>query len=250
MNWAGPFEIVNATGRAPLVIACDHASNAVPPEIGPLGVSDADMQRHIAWDIGAASISRHLAKAFDAPAILCGTSRLVIDCNRQLRDPTLIPETSDGTPVPANKGLSPGQRAQRISAYFDRYHDACREILAARCATGRPLFLSVHSMTDQMRGRSRPWEIALSSNENRRATDPALTALRQLDGIVVGDNEPYDMNTDEDYSTPEHALSRGLDYLQVEFRQDMVATPEGQKRFAEFFAPAVAAAIAARRPPR
>ena len=93
-------------------------------------------------------------------------------------------------------------------------------------------------MTDRMRGKFRPWEIALSSNENRRATDPALAVLRKLDGVVVGDNEPYDMNIDEDYSTPEHALSRGLDYLQVEFRQDMVATPEGQKRFAEMFVPA------------
>lgn len=246
MRWAGPFEIVNATGRAPLVIACDHASNDVPPDIGGLGVSDADMQRHIAWDIGAAAISRHLAKAFDAPAILCGTSRLVIDCNRQLRDPTLIPVVSDGAAVPANEGLSPEQRAQRISAYFDSYHDACRKILAARCAAGRrPLFLAVHSMTDRMRGTFRPWEISLSSNENRSATDPALAELRKLNGVVIGDNEPYDMNTDEDYSTPEHALTRGLDYLQVEFRQDVVATPEGQRRFAELFAPAVAAAIAA-----
>jgi predicted N-formylglutamate amidohydrolase len=246
MKWTGPFEVINATGRAPLVIACDHASNAVPPEIGGLGVSDAALQRHIAWDIGAAAISGHLARAFDAPAILCGTSRLVIDCNRQLRDPTLIPLVSDGTVVPGNEGLTPDQRAHRISAYFDPYHAACRAVIEARCKAGRrPLFLAVHSMTDRMKGKSRPWEIALSSNENRRATDPALQALRSVEGIVVGDNEPYDMNTDEDYSTPEHALSRGLDYLQVEFRQDVVATPEGQKRFAELFIPAVAAAIAA-----
>jgi len=246
MKWTGPFEIVNAAGRAPLVIACDHASNAVPPEVGSLDVGDADMQRHIAWDIGAAAISRHLAKAFDAPAILCGTSRLVIDCNRQLRDPTLIPLTSDGTAVPANERLTSEHRARRISAYFDTYHDACRGVLASRCAAGRrPLFLAVHTMTDRMKGKFRPWEIALSSNDNRLATDPALAVLRKVDGILVGDNEPYDMNTDEDYSTPEHALSRGLDYLQVEFRQDMVATPEGQRHFAEIFVPAIAAAIAA-----
>lgn len=246
MKWTGPFEFVNAAGRGPLVIACDHASNAVPPELGDLGVSGHDMQRHIAWDIGAAAISHHLAKAFDAPAILCGTSRLVIDCNRQLRDPTLIPLTSDGTAVPLNERLTPEQRARRISAYFDPFHDACRELIAARCDGGaRPLFLAVHSMTDRMKGKFRPWEIALSSNEDRRATDPALAALRKVDGIVVGDNEPYDMNIDEDYSTPVHALSRGLDYLQVEFRQDLVATPEGQKRFAEIFVPAIAAAIAA-----
>jgi len=246
MKWAGPYEILNPAGRAPLVIACDHASNAVPPEIGDFGVSDADMQRHIAWDIGAAAITRHLSAAFDAPAIFCGTSRLVIDCNRRLRDPTLIPSVSDGTIVPGNTGLVPEQRARRISAYFEPYHDACRKIIAARSAGGgRPLFLAVHSMTDQMRGKFRPWEIALSSNENRRATDPALAVLRKVDGIIVGDNEPYDMNIHEDYSTPEHALSHGLDYLQVEFRQDLVATPAGQKRFAELFMPAVTAAIAA-----
>jgi predicted N-formylglutamate amidohydrolase len=246
MKWTGPFEVINPTGPAPLVITCDHASNAVPPDIGEWGVSDAEMQRHIAWDIGAAPIARHLAEAFDAPAILCGTSRLVIDCNRQPNDPSLIPVISDGTAIPANEGLTPEQRALRISTYSDPYHKACREILSERCEAGkRPLLLAVHSMTDRMRGKFRPWEIALSSNENRRATDPALAVLRKLDGVVVGDNEPYDMNIVEDYSTHEHALSRGLDYLQVEFRQDVVATPEGQKRFAALFIPAVAAAIAA-----
>ncbi len=246
MKWTGPFEIVNAKGQAPMVITCDHASNAVPPDIGAWGVSNDDMQRHIAWDIGAAAISRHLSKALDAPAILCGTSRLVIDCNRQPDDPTRIPVVSDGTAITANEGLTQEQRVHRISAYSDPYHKACREILSARCDAGRrPLVLAVHSMTERMRGKFRPWEIALSSNENRRATDPALAVLRKLDGVVVGDNEPYDMNIVEDYSTPEHALSRGLDYLQVEFRQDMVATPEGQKRFAEIFIPAIAAAIVA-----
>jgi predicted N-formylglutamate amidohydrolase len=103
-------------------------------------------------------------------------------------------------------------------------------------------------MTDRMNSAHRPWEIALSSNENRRATDPALASLRKANGIVIGDNEPYDINPNEDYSTPEHALSRGLDYLQVEFRQDIVATKSGQERLAAIFAEAITAAVKACKP--
>src|SRR5690242_13349457 len=106
MSWAAPFDIVNPDGTAAIVIVCDHASNAVPPAVGDLGVGPEDMQRHIAWDIGALPIARRLAEVFDAPAVICGTSRLVIDCNRKLHDPTLIPVASDGTVIPGNQRLS------------------------------------------------------------------------------------------------------------------------------------------------
>lgn len=241
MSWTAPFNIVNPDGKARIVIVCDHASNGVPPAIGDLGVSARDMQRHIAWDIGALPIVRRLAQAFDAPAIVCGTSRLVIDCNRKLDDPTLIPVTSDGTAIPGNEGLTPAARRQRIETYFTTYHDACRRVVAEKLAKGqRPLFLSIHSMTDRMNdGQRRPWEISLSSNEDRRATDPMLAALRRVPVLVVGDNEPYDMDPLEDYSTPEHALAHGLAYLQVEFRQDRVAEAQGQERFAMILAQAI-----------
>jgi len=240
MSWTAPFDIVNPTGKAGIVIVCDHASNTVPQAIGDLGVAPHDMQRHIAWDIGTMPIARRLAEAFDAPAILCGTSRLVIDCNRKLDDPTLIPLTSDGTVIPGNAGLTPAQRRHRIDAYFTTYHDACRRVVAEKLAKSeRPLFLSIHSMTDRMNGGHRPWEISLSSNEDRRATAPVLAALRRVPDLVVGDNEPYDMDPLADYSTPEHALAHGLDYLQVEFRQDRVATAAGQEYFAMILARAI-----------
>jgi predicted N-formylglutamate amidohydrolase len=245
MSWSGPFEVVNPQGRGPIVIVCDHASNGLPAEVGDLGVGAADMQRHIAWDIGAAAITRRLAQVFDAPTVLCGTSRLVIDCNRRLSDPTLIPAVSDGTRIPGNSGLTQTQRERRIRSYHLAYHDACREIIGGICGRGvRPLFVSVHSMTECMNGAFRPWHIALSSDENRRATDAALAALRKISGLVVGDNEPYDMNPAEDYSVPEHALALGLDYLQVEFRQDLVITHIGQERLAGFFATAITSALA------
>jgi predicted N-formylglutamate amidohydrolase len=242
MNWTAPFDIVNPGGKTAIVIVCDHASNALPPEIGDLGVSAPDMQRHIAYDIGALPIARRLAEYFDAPAILCGTSRLVIDCNRQLGDPTLIPVTSDGTAVPANEGLTENDRQRRIDAYFHPYHHACRQVITTALEKGaRPLFVSIHSMTERMNGIYRPWEISFSTNENRGATAPVLSALKKVHGLAVGDNEPYRLDPAEDYSTPEHALSRGLDYLQVEFRQDLVATAEGQERFARIFAEAIRA---------
>jgi predicted N-formylglutamate amidohydrolase len=240
MSWTAPFDIINPNGTAAIVIVCDHASNAVPPAVGDLGVGPKDMQRHIAWDIGAFPIAKRLAELFDAPAITCGTSRLVIDCNRKLHDPTLIPLTSDGTVILGNQGLTAAQRLNRIDAYFKSYHDACRQVVTGKLASGeRPLFLSVHSMTDRMNGDIRPWEISLSSDENRKATDPVLAALKRMPDLVVGDNEPYDMDPLADYSTPEHALAHGLDYLQVEFRQDCVATPEGQERFAMILAQAI-----------
>ena len=240
MTWDGAYEVVNPNGRGPFVFACDHASNALPDAVPELGVSAADMLRHIAWDIGAAEITRHLAKAFNAPAILCGTSRLVIDCNRQLHDPVLIPEASDGTSVPANLKLSAAQREQRIRDYFVPYHIACRQIVESKCLQGqRPLFVAVHSMTEIMNGTYRPWEISLSSNDKRDATDALLAALRTVPKLCVGDNQPYDMDPAQDYSTPEHALSRGLPYIQVEFRQDLISTSEGQQRYARIFADAL-----------
>jgi predicted N-formylglutamate amidohydrolase len=240
MSWTMPFDIANAGGKAPVVIVCDHASNAVPPEIGDLGVGPRDMRRHIAWDIGAMAVARRLAEVFDAPAVLCGTSRLVIDCNRRLDDPSLIPAISDGTAVPGNQGLTATQRRHRIDAYFRTYHDACRRIVADRLARGdRPLFLSIHSMTDRINGSHRPWEISLSSNEERGATEPVLAALKRVPDLVVGDNQPYDMDPVADYSTPEHALAHGLDYLQVEFRQDRITKAEGQERFTMILAQAI-----------
>lgn len=240
MTWSGPYEIVNPHGRGGMVVVCDHASNVLPPELPDLGVSAHDMRRHIAWDIGAGPIARRLSALFDAPAVLCGTSRLVIDCNRRPGDPTLVPAISDGTRIPANEDLPEAERARRVETYYRTYHEACRRVLDARCRAGeRPLFVSVHSMTDRMNGHHRPWEISFSSNEERGATAAVIAALRRVEGLMVGDNEPYDMNPAEDYTTPEHALARGLNYLQVEFRQDLVADETGQARFATLLADAI-----------
>ena len=219
------------------VILCDHASNHVPPELCHLGLPAAELERHIAWDIGAAGIATELSRIFDSPAVLCPTSRLVIDCNRQLNARDLIPEISDGTVIPGNQGLNEQQVAERINRWFHTYHDAVESAIAK---LGRPIVLSIHSMTPVLGGTARPWQIALSSFDDRGLVDPVLYALRAPGDITVGDNQPYDLDPAVDYSTPFHAMRRGLQYLQVEFRQDEVQTPAGQVEWAQRFARAIA----------
>ncbi len=232
--------ILRPHGRGRFVLFCDHASNQIPAELHDLGLPAAELARHIAWDIGAAGVTEALSEIFDAPAILCGTSRLVIDCNRQLHAPDLIPESSDGTVVPGNLQLSEAGRAERIARWFHPYHDAVESILLQREADGVPsIAVSIHSMTPSLGGVARPWQIALSSHRDRSLADPVLAALRGPGDIVVGDNEPYDLDPYVDYSVPFHAVRRGLPHVQVEFRQDEIADPVTQRRWAVRFAAAL-----------
>lgn len=224
-----------------LVIICDHASNTIPPELENLGLSSADLERHIAWDIGAARVAALLATRFQAPAIFCGVSRLVIDNNRNPGDAAAIPLEVDKTPIPGNAHLTVWQRAERMSRWFVPYHNAIEAMMTAVLATARdPVLLSVHSMTAELNGQVRTWPVALSSHEDKRLSKPMLTALRKRVGFLVGDNEPYALDPAEDYSVPVHAMRRGLRHLQVEFRQDLVAGDQGAAKWATVFGDALA----------
>jgi predicted N-formylglutamate amidohydrolase len=237
-----PSQTLRPQGTGRFVFYCDHASNTVPPELNGLGLPDAELARHIGWDIGAAGVTEELSRIFDAPAIFCNTSRLVIDCNRHLDADDLIPTISDGTAVPGNTGLSDAMRAERIERWFEPYHAAVETVFLDREARGvSSIAVSIHSMTPCLAGIARPWQIALSSHTDRRLADPVLAALRMPGDIVVGDNQPYDLDPAVDYSTPYHALRRGLLHLQVEFRQDEIAQPLAQRRWAARFAQALEA---------
>jgi len=233
---APAFQVRRAEAKGPFVIVCDHASNFVPGELGQLGLPATELGRHIAYDIGAAPIAEILSERFDSPLVLCGTSRLVVDCNRQLNVFDLIPEVSDGTSIPANQNLSEADKQLRLQQYFHPYHDAIEKIVAGRTGI---TFLSVHSMTDNMRGKFRPWPISLSSFEDRSLVHPLLKILRSTNEYAVGDNQPYNLDPKVDYSTPFHAIRRGLPHLQVEFRQDEIGTDEGQKLWAGRFGDAL-----------
>ena len=229
--------ILRPKGSGRLVLFCDHASNRIPAELGDLGLPPSELARHIAWDIGAAGVTEVLSEIFDAPAILCNTSRLVIDCNRHLNARDLIPEVSDGTVIPGNRHLSDAARATRIERWFQPYHDAVESVLLEREARGVPSFaVSIHSMTASLAGKARPWQIAVSSYLDRSLAEPLLAALRRPGDVGVGDNQPYDLDPEVDYSIPFHALRRRLPHIQVEFRQDEIPDAATQHRWALRFA--------------
>jgi len=224
-------------GSGRFVLFCDHAANHIPAELHHLGLPASELARHIAWDIGAAGVTVALSEILDAPAILCNHSRLVIDCNRHLDAADLIPEISDGTVIPGNLHLSEAARETRIERWFHPYHNAIESVLLEREARGvQTIAVSIHSMTASLAGEPRPWQIAISSHLDRRIAEPVLAALRRPGDIVVGDNQPYVLNPEIDYSIPFHALRRGLPHLQVEFRQNEILDPTTQYRWALRFA--------------
>jgi predicted N-formylglutamate amidohydrolase len=232
--------ILRPRGLGRFVFVCDHAGNAVPAELCDLGLPASELARHIAWDIGAAGVTEGLSAIFDAPAILTSVSRLVIDCNRHPEASDLIPCVSDGTSVPGNLNLGKGDRAVRLRQWFHPYHEAVEAILGEREATGvATTVVSVHSMTACLAGDPRPWQIAISSYRDRSLAEPLLAALREPGDVVVGDNQPYDLDPAVDYSIPFHALRRGLPHIQVEFRQDEITDGTGQQRWALRFAQAL-----------
>lgn len=224
------------------LVVCDHASRRFPRALGDMGISDADGRDHIAWDIGGLDAARHLASRLSAPLIECGYSRLVIDCNRYPNKHDAAPEVSDRRRIPGNENLSIEARDARIAEIFIPYHSAITAHLDAALAKGvKPVFLSVHTCTARMGGTARPWEIGVGWTRDERASAPLLAALEARNDVVVGDNEPYGLDLGLDFTTPEHAMTRGLTHLQIEFRNDLVATREDAETWAEKLFEAISA---------
>ena len=214
-----PFEVVNPDGKARLVLFSDHAGRAIPRRLGTLGLRQAELDQHIGWDIGIANLARKLAVALDAPAVLGGYSRLVIDCNRRLDDPTSIAQESDKIPVPGNRGLSAEDRTARQDAIFKPYHVAIAAVIARKRKQGPdPAVLSLHSFTPQMNGFARPWHVGVLWNRDPRMPVPLMARLMQEPGLVVGDNEPYSGKDEHGYSVIFHAERVGLPHGLIEMR--------------------------------
>lgn len=223
-----PFSILNPDGKAPLILFCDHAGRAVPKALGDLGLWPEAWEKHIAWDIGIAEVAAVLARELDAPAILAGYSRLVIDCNRRLDDPTSIAQESDGVPIPGNHNLTPDQRAARAEELFRPYHAAVAAAIEAKRATGqRPAILSLHSFTPVMQGFQRPWHFGILWNKDPRFPVPLMARLAELPDVCVGDNEPYSGRDEHGYSVIAHGEARRLPHALIEIRQDLISDRKG-----------------------
>ncbi len=233
-----PFELIDGDRSRGILILADHARNLLPDEYGDLGLPAREFERHIAYDIGVEMVTRSLARQLDAPALLCGFSRLLIDPNRGEDDPTLIRQLYDGTVIPANYPMSAEERERRLDRFYRPYHDAIGSLLSSvASASGKaPLIVSVHSFTPAMQGIARPWHVGILWDTDDRAVIPMLEALSADPTIVVGDNEPYDgaLRGDTMYR---HAIVNGYPHVLIEIRQDLIASESGAQAWADRLAP-------------
>lgn len=240
-----PVSIVNPNGSAPVLLICDHASNTVPAALHGLGLVERDLHRHIAYDIGAAEVTHLLAAMLDAPAVLAGYSRLVIDTNRSLDHADSIIGESDGTVIPGNADISPEEIRTRIEACFWPYHRRIGSGLAGFAMRGqRPAVIAIHAYTPVLGGIQRPWHIGVLWGDDARIAQPLIAALRAHESLVVGDNEPYSGRLQYGYSMDVHAGESGLPHVLIELREDLVATSEDQERTALLLVDALAPILA------
>ncbi len=225
------------------LVTCDHASNRVPSDIagGDLGIAPADMERHIAYDVGAAGLTLALAERLNSPAILSDFSRLVIDANRGEDDPTLVMRLYDGTIIPANRSVDALEAERRLATLHRPYHTAYAAMAARQTDT---VIVAVHSFTPCLRGRlPRPWQVGvLYSYRDARLSAPLIDGLRAVPGLCVGDNEPYDGHLPGD-AIDRHALQTGRHNTLIEVRNDLIGDAASQVAWAALLAPLLEAAL-------
>ena len=229
-----PVAVHAPAGVSAIVLTCEHAGRRLPRRLGNLGLGEADLERHIAWDIGAEAMSRHVSQRLDATLITQTYSRLAVDCNRPLQAPDLVAERSEDTDIPGNRGLSEAERMARVAALHAPYHDTIAAHLDARAAAGRAsVLVAMHSFTPVFRGVRRPWHIGLLYDADRRIATLLQGLLAGEAGLVVGDNEPYRLSSATDCTVPVHGERRGIPSIEIEVRQDLIADESGQREWGE-----------------
>jgi predicted N-formylglutamate amidohydrolase len=232
-----PVSIYNPSGTSPLVLVADHAGNRLPRALGTLGLPQAELERHIAWDIGIAGVAHLLADALDAVLIRQNYSRLVVDCNRPPGSPASMPEVSELTAIPGNAGLSEAARAAREGEIFWPYHRTIERELDRRQQANRPAALiALHSFTPVFKGVTRGMHAAVLYHRNPRFPRELLSLLRQQRDLIVGDNEPYFVSDATDFTIPVHGERRNLPHVLMEIRQDLIAGEPGQQQWAALLA--------------
>ena len=229
-----PYEIVNPNGRSRAILTCDHASLRIPRRLGTLGLGPQDLERHIAWDIGAEMVARRLTEILDAPLAVAGYSRLVVDCNRPLMVPEAFVTRSEDTDVPGNMGMSSQEQIERAEAFFWPYQDAIHKLVIAHLKRCVPVMIFVHSFTPVFRGVQRPWDIGVLWRLDDRLSRLVLEELRLDTTLVVGEkSDPYPCALNEDYGALVHAERRGMPYVVFEIRQDLIDSEKGATIWAE-----------------
>lgn len=239
-----PFHLFNQDGSAPFLLTCDHASNALPLGYGSLGIAPEKMFEHIAWDVGAAAVTRQLSMMLDAPAILGGTSRLFVDLNRYPDDPTAVATRSDGVHVTGNEGLDTAEHAHRME-WHSRYHSELENQLDRLRSQGnqKPPIIFIHSFTPVFANHRRPWHVGVLHNHDSPLSGHLLTELQKDDRLVVGDNKPYSVDEPRSYSIFQHAIEQGREYIALEIRQDLIENISDAESWGEMLEPPLRRAL-------
>jgi predicted N-formylglutamate amidohydrolase len=236
-NEPAAFTIELPHGRSDFLLVCDHASRLVPHSLRSLGLDDTQLASHIAWDIGAAGVAKQLSTALDATLLLQSYSRLVIDCNRPPGSATSIPTRSEDVRIAANEGLTTADAVARVAEIFTPYHAAISAVLEQRHVAGtRTLLVCIHSFTPVYLGQTRPWKTGLMYRKDLRLGRALLELLRKDNSLHAGENEPYAISDDTDYTIPVHGEARGLPHVGIEIRQDLIADMHGQQEWATLLA--------------
>ncbi len=228
-NAPGLFDVVNPNADAPLIICCDHAGKRIPESLGNLELGRGLLDLHIACDIGAGQVSTMLAHKLNAPLLLANYSRLVIDLNRHLDDPTLIPETSDGVVIPGNAGLSDDRRQQRIDEFFSPYHRRYGEMVdRMQGRFVKPMIIAMHSFAEEIQGVKRPWDFGLLWDDHHDLAQALAANLAKNADLRIGHNQPYHARNPLGYAMMVHAQARDVDMALIEIRQDLIEDHNGQ----------------------
>lgn len=239
-----PFRVIEARLGSPYLIAADHAGRVIPRCLGSLGLSERELDTHIACDIGIGGVSEQLARELGAFMIAQTYSRLVIDCNRPLEASSSIVEKSEYVEIPGNAALSPGEAEARAREVFHPYHRRIEAELSRREAAGeQTIFLAMHSFTPRFKGFDRPWHCGVLYHRDARLAHPLLELLRD-EGLEVGDNQPYFVSDDTDYAVPRYGEQRGNLHVELEIRQDLISEPGAQESWGKLLGRVIPAAVA------
>lgn len=241
-----PVKLLNEGSAHPVLLVCEHAGQAIPERLSGLGLAPGDLDRHIGWDIGAAAVTRRLAHAMGAPAVMQNYSRLVIDCNRPPEAADAYPEVSDEALVPGNRALSDDDRAQRLSEIFDPYQAAVSKALTH---PARRVVISVHSFTATLAGVVRPWDIAFLFRGDAQTPEHLRQSLLKQDpALTIGMNEPYQIEDASDWFVPRHGEASGLPHSLIEIRNDLITDGTGQDRWADLLKHAIESLLEGNQP--
>jgi predicted N-formylglutamate amidohydrolase len=221
-----PFRVENPDGGSPILFTADHAGRRIPRALNDLGLAPAELARHIAWDIGIDATTSQLANMLDATAVFQTYSRLVIDCNRHPDVPNAFPMISEATPIPGNAKLTSAEKLRRRQAIFDPYHEKIGQLKEGK------IYIAMHSFTPIYLGVARSMQVAVLYNRNPRLSRIMADLLRREGDLAVAENLPYQVSDETDYGVPVHAEGSGLDYLEIEIRQDLIADAQGQSAWA------------------